>query len=174
MRISPCHDSILHSRASVLIIGLSRDGTILAPALQRLMGLYPCFYQHYKDKAQKGELALGEVLVHLVQKQTSGLASSTNTKATYVIGVIAQNHATQHTHVAAWQQACLAINPKLYEFMRYKHLHQVALLAPKENASSFDYRNFWHSLQKLNTPRVHIDVHFDKSVDIASFESYQM
>lgn len=171
MRLSACHDSILHSRATVLIIGLSSDGTVLAPIVQRLLGLYPCFASHYKDKAHKGELGLGEVLFHTVQKQTTGLSVGSNVGATYIMGVIVQAHPTQTTRPSAWQSALTLIDAKLYELMRYNHVRQIAVLAPKDNEPSLQEASeqFWQILQKLSTPRMLLEVHFDKAVVIDGF-----
>lgn len=173
MKLSACHDSILHSRATVLIVGLSSDGTVLAPIVQRLLGLYPCFANHYKDKAGKGELGFGDVLFHAVQKQTTGLLVSSHVGATYIIGVVVQSHPTQTTRPSAWQKALNAIDEKLYELMRYKGVRQVSLLAPKDNEPSLQEASeqFWQILQKLSTPRVHLEVYFDRAVVIDGFVS---
>lgn len=169
MKLNACNDSILHSRASVLILGLSSDGTVLAPIAQRLLGLYPCFISHYKDKAHKGELALGDVLVHTVQKQIAGLGVSSNIGASHIIGVIHQHQPTQAVHLSAWQMALPTIDQALYKLMRYQHIKQVALLAPKDRECTHLAEPFWQLLQKLSTPRIHLEVHFDKAVDCTNF-----
>lgn len=171
MKLIAEQSSILHSRASVLILGLSSEGTVLSPTVERLMGLYPCFYRHYKEQAQTGELKLGDIIAHTVQKQATGLSVGTNAGATHLIGAIVQAHPTQSTKALAWQTALKAIDGELYQLMRYKGIRHIALLAPKDNEPSLQESScaFWQKLQRLNTPRVRLDVHFDKMVDISGF-----
>lgn len=171
MKIQARHESILHSSASVLILGLSSDGMVLDPVIKRLMGLYPCFYQHYKEQSQKQALLFGDIIAHPVQKQSTGLSAGTNTGASHIIGVIVQNHPTQDTRPTAWQNALNTIDSKLYELMRYNGVRHIALLAPKDNEPSIqnNAERFWQILQKLSTTRVRLDVHFDKRVHIDGF-----
>lgn len=171
MRLIARHESILHSRADVLILGLSSDGTVLSPIVERLMGLYPSFYRQYRELAHKDGLRLGELIVHPVQKQATGLAVGTNAGATYVIGAIVHAHPTQSTKPQAWQSALQAMDEKLYELMRYKGVRHIALLAPKDKEPSLQEAShaFWQSVQSLSTSRVFMDIHFDKAVDIGGF-----
>lgn len=171
MRLIAQQTSIVHSRASVLILGLSSDGTVLSPAVAKLMGLYPSFYHHYRELAHKGELMLGDIIAHPVQKQTTGLSVGTNTGATYIIGAIVHAHPTQSTKPQAWQNALTAIDNELYNLMRYQGIRHIALLAPKDHEPSLQEAShtFWQSVQSLSTPRVFVDVHFDKAVDIGGF-----
>lgn len=171
MKLIANQTSILHSRASVLLLGLSSDGTVLSPTVERLMGLYPCFYRQYKEQAQTGELKLGDIIIHSVQKQATGLSVGTNTGATHLIGAIVHAHPTQNTKALAWQTALPMIDNELYQLMRYKGIRHIALLAPKDNEPSLQESScvFWQSLQRLNTPRMRLDVHFDKMVDISGF-----
>lgn len=172
------HEPFLQSRAKLLILPMSADGTILNPVLARTKSLYPSNYEAYKRQAVDGQLRLGDVLLHKTETHTTGLSPSTH-QADYIANLITTHHAHHSTELSTLKTGFTALHPKLFELMRYHGLRQVAMLAtplflpPTGNPAyttpsthrPMSGEQFWQTLiQTLEMPRLHIAVHFSKDI----------
>lgn len=177
------HEPFLQSRASLLVVGLCTDGIVLNPVISRLMQMHPSNHIAYRELTQKSELMLGDMLLHQVQKQTTGLGVGSNKGFDYIANLMVSAHPKDPTKLSAFTKACQTLNPKLFELMRYKNLRHIAIytgnlmtlespfmadsssnLSPKQPLAA----QIWQIVcQTLQVPRISVDVHFDKSIEIS-------
>lgn len=168
MAILATHQSILHSTASLLILPLSSEAVVLDLVISRLMSMYPSTYRAYQELAHKGELALGSMWLHPIAKQTTGLGVGSNKTADAIAHLISHHHPTHSPKPLTFLEACKLLQPRLYELMRYRHIHHVAIyLGVKDIELALKLWQIIHDT--LPTPRVTIDVHIDKSLPLESF-----
>lgn len=170
MSIASTDTPFLQSRASTLIIPVSSRGEVLNKTLLRFMALYPSCRDEYRQLALKGELALGDVHLHRVSKQATGLGIGSNKTASHIALIITHNHPTHCVKPSTLSTACEALRPKLYQLMRYEGLRHAALFAEPLAKLAFDDTDCTkeqHALKlirlfesTLDTSRVRIDVHY--------------
>lgn len=156
----------LQSRANLLAFPASSDGTILNRTLLQLMTLYPCCRDKYKNLAIRGELNLGDVILHKISKQTTGLGAGNNAIHDYIALLITQNHPSHTEQISTITTALKSLQPKLYYLMRCEGLRRVAVFARTRqiNTSKKDDENNVQEILQLidsilGTCRVKIDVH---------------
>ncbi len=162
-------DSILHSNAQAFIVPMPQDGIVINPVLTRLLQSYPQAFALYKQRATKGELALGEVLTIKVQKQATGLMAGSKRLADVLIFVITHHHHTHAIKVSALITACQTLNPELFKLMRYDNLRYVAVsLGAERDTQTAD--TLWQIVNThLTVSRIRVEVHFNKAVDLSQF-----
>lgn len=171
------HRPFLQTTAKLLILPMSSDGTILNPILARTKSLYPSNYETYRRRAIDGELVLGDVLLHKIQKHITGLSAPNNHTADYIANLITTHHAHHSSELSTLKTAFAHLNPQLFELVRYQGLRQAAMLAsplflPPTGNPTFTNPNpnrpicpeaFWALLcECLDVPRLHLTVHFSK------------
>lgn len=182
-RLVALHQPFLQSRASLLLVGLCTDGIVLNPVISRLMQMHPSNHTAYRELAQKGELTLGDTLLHTAQKQTTGLSIGSNKGFDYIANLIVYTHPKDPIKLSSLVKACQTLNPKLFELMRYKNLRHIAIytgnlmnadtpfvtdLPENINQKQQTAEKLWQIFcTHLQIPRLTIDVHFDKSIDIS-------
>ncbi len=168
-------DSFLQSSAQLLILPMSRDGVVTHPLITRTMLLYPSFYSLYRHKAMMGEWALSDTWVHKVQQEVTGLGVGSNRKATHIAALITHTHAHHSAVPSTLKQTISALNPQLYQLMRYQNLrHAAFLVAPLlADSSELDSNTLWRiGCDTFDVPRMRIELHFAKDMDM-SFVSNQ-
>lgn len=162
------HTPFLQNRANLLVIPVSSDGTIFNRTLLQLMTLYPCCRDKYKSLAIRGELNLGDVILHKISKQTIGLGAGSNATHDYIALLITTNHPSHTEQISTITTALKSLQPKLYHLMRYEGLRRVAVLAQMWQTDTLSHQesnedNAQEILQlidsTLDTCRVKIDVH---------------
>lgn len=167
MAILATHDSFLKSDAQLLILPTSSDGVILHNVIAKIMTLYPSNLTKYQSIAKTGELKLGDVVVHTVQKQATGLAVGTNKSADYIANLITTHHAHHQTQKSTLITALKNLNPKLYQLMRYQGLKTAAFYAPPISPHAINAELLYQTIQQtLHLPRLRLSVHFDKHVGL--------
>lgn len=160
------HDSILKSRAAALVVCLPSDGVVLEPTLTRLFGLYPDAYHAYKSLAQKGELTLGEVHHHLIQKQATGLMMGNNARPDHLFMLITQHNAAHPIAKSTLKQCYQTLYETLFKLMRFHHLSHVSFALPTGDSP---YEDWGFACQHLAVPRLKITLHIKPSIDISGF-----
>lgn len=162
--------SILHSRAELLVLPLPSDGVVYDRTLTRLLGLYPSVLGVYKELAQKGKLALGDVLIYPVQKEIAGLGVGSPKTANHIAIIIAHHHTTDPVRLSTLKHAYGQLHPKLFELMRAKSLRLVAIYQHITLFGEQTADDVWQVLTtSLDVSRLTMEVYFDK----AMFESVQ-
>lgn len=126
-RIFALHEPFLQSKAQLLVIPVSADGHILHPVIARSKSMFVDNYDSYHKKARAGELLLGDVLLHKIQKQHTGLGVQMG-GAEYVAHIIAHQSPVQPISVRTFTKCLNNFKPHLYELMRYKGVRRVAIL----------------------------------------------
>lgn len=172
------HTPFLQSRAKLLILPVSRDGTTLNPILQRLQSLYPCNYQAYRQKLDNGDLRLGDVFLHKLQNQVTGLGISSHHQPSHIANLITTHHAKHPTQISTFTKTCTHLKPHLFDLMRHHGIYHVAMLAtpmltavPSDDTphspTAISAYAIWQVCQKvLDIPRIQLDIHFARDTVI--------
>lgn len=121
------HEPFLQSKAQLLIIPVSTDGSIVHPVITRCKSLFTDYYEYYRKKAVGGELSLGDALVFRIPKQTTGLGIQMG-GAEYIGSLVTQKSAKQPISVRMFKHSLVALKPHIYKLIRYKGLRRVAIL----------------------------------------------
>lgn len=166
-RILATHAPFLQSRATLLVVPMSSDGVVRHDVIRRHTGLYPSNYNEYQGLARAGELQLGDVLLHTVQKQATGLSVGTNKTADYIANLITTHHAHHNTQKSTLISTLKALRPKLFDLMRYQNLKAVAFYATPIINETIVPEFLWQSVHELlDLSRLTIEIHFAKEVDL--------
>lgn len=173
MKLLATHAPFLQSRAQLFILPMASDGTVLHTVLARAKTLYPTNYEHYVQACRDGVL-MGDVLLERTQKQQTGLGVGGNQGAEYVAYLITTEHAHHNTQASTLKKCLDKLEPRLYELMRYQGLRRIAMLTQplfKDTSPNVTAIQLWQMLEKIQIPKLTLDVHFDKQFDLAAFDT---
>lgn len=171
-RIFASHTPFLQNSAQLLVLPVSSDGIAKNSTLIKTMGLYPSNFDAYKSLAETGEAVLGDVLLHTVQKQVTGLGIATNKSADYIANLITTHHAHHDTQKSTVITAFKQLNPKLFELMRYRGLKTVAIFATPMMGHAVTPQFLWQAIHEtLDLSRIIIEVHFSRLVDLTNLSA---
>lgn len=154
--------SILQVNAGLIVLPVACDGVVVHPVITRLMQLYRHEYQDYKQKAHKGELKLGDVLIYPVQKQTTGLGVGTNALASHIAFLLSYQSTLQAIKPSAFLMAYQALIPSLNRLVRYDNLRHVAVYLG--DLSLLETQKLWGEMNNIPLSRVRITGHVNKAV----------
>lgn len=166
------HEPFLQSKAQVFILPVSTDGNLLHPIVARCKTMFADNYDHYHKKALVGELLLGDVLLHKIQKQHTGLGTHVG-GADYIANLAVQKF-PEHAITERMLTQCLkALKPKLYDLMRYHGVRRVAVVAsafliatPNNTINAQQIFCAWENIFG-DTPKLTIELHFGKETDLS-------
>lgn len=179
------HEPFLQSKAQLLVLPMSADGNILHPVVARCKSQFLDNYGEYHKKAVAGELNVGDVWIHTLTKQLTGLGVQTN-RAEYIANIIAQKSPKHPISVRMFERCLVNLKPQIYDLMRYKGLRRVAVLGsalliaddnPNPN-SQITWLTPEHILQICHqvlgdVPKLTIEVHFGKDTPLPILPSPQ-
>lgn len=179
-RIFAVHEPFLQSKAQLIAMPVSKDGHVSHPVVARAKSMFATSYDDYYKKAVAGELSLGDVLLHKIPKQHTGLGVPSG-GADYVANLIAHTSPEQPISVRMFTNCLKHLKPKLYELMRYQGLRRVALLGSaflvKEMTD--DGAVAWLTTERIvqvchdvlsDVPKLSVDVHFGRDVNLADLQ----
>ncbi len=163
LSIHTTDSAFLQSNAKALILPMSTDGVILNRVTERTCLMYPCNYSAYQAMCKNGALALGDVFMHTVQHQATGLGVGSNKSANHIFNLVISHHAKHNAQKSTVISALKNLKPKLFELMRYHGLRHAALYATP--LLSEDISPVWllQTLNQLHVPRLRLDVHLSKT-----------
>lgn len=157
-------DSVfLRTNAKALILPMTTDGVILNRVTERVCLTYPSNRIAYQALCRHGQPALGDVLMHTVEHQTTGLAVGNNKSADYLFNLMVAHHAQHNAQKSTMMSALTNLKPQLFELMRYRGLRHVALYATPLLSDELPITWLWQALSRLNIPRLRMDVHLSKT-----------
>lgn len=177
------HEPFLQSKAQLLVLPMSADGNIFHPVVARCKSQFFDNYDDYHKKAVAGELNLGDVWIHTLTKQLTGLGVQTD-KAEYIANIITQKSPKHPISVRMFERCLVSLKPQIYDLMRYKGLRRVAilgsaLLVNDENSTAHNQNPnsqiTWLSPQDIlqscyrvlgDVPKLTIEVHFSKDIPL--------
>lgn len=142
-------DPVLPLARGLIALPAACDGLVLHPTLRRLMGLCRNEYLRYKDKAQKGELGLGDALWYPVQKQETGLAVGTNAGASHVAFLLCQNAPADPVQVSSFLAAYKALLPDVARLARHQNLKRMGVYL---GACSDQSLSLWQAIGAVQHP----------------------
>lgn len=157
--------SMLHSRAELLVLPLPSDGVVYDRTLTRLLGLYPSVLGAYKELAQKGKLALGDVLIYPVQKEIAGLGVGSPKTANHIAIIIAHHHHTDPVRLSTLKGVYQELHAPLFELMRAKSLRLVAIYHHMALFGEHTADDAWRVLTEfLDVSRLTIEVYLTQEM----------
>ena len=179
------HEPFLQSKAQLLVLPMSTDGNIFHPVVARCKSQFFDNYDEYHKKAVAGELNVGDVWIHTLTKQLTGLGVQTN-RAEYIANIIAQKSPKHPISVRMFERCLVGLKPQIYDLMRYKGLRRVAILGsallisddnPNPN-SQITWLTPEHILQICHqvlgdVPKLTIEVHFGKDTPLPILQNAQ-
>ena len=123
-------------------------------------------------KAQAGGLLLGDVLLHKVQKQHTGLGVQMG-GAEYIANIIAHKSPSQPISVRTFTSCLSNVKPQLYELMRYEGVRRVALLGSALLVKDMDNESVvkWLTAERImlachevlgGLPKMTVEIHFSR------------
>lgn len=123
-------NTLWQDRYQALILPVPTSGVLRHRALLKSQALYPSHASRYRTACQRGELALGGVLVHDVERDLAGVGvSPALSKPKFIVDVAVTEFAENAPHLSAIEQALATFAPTLYDWARYDGMRRVALLA---------------------------------------------
>ncbi|WP_066805326.1 hypothetical protein [Moraxella oblonga] len=172
------HEPFLQSKAQLLVLPMSADGNIFHPVVARCKSQFYDNYDYYHKKATAGELNLGDVWIHTLTKQLTGLGVQTD-RVEYIANIIAQKSPKHCISVRMFERCLINLKPQIYDLMRYKGLRRMAILgsallvndeSPNPN-SQITWLTPQDILQSCHTvlgdvPKLTIEVHFGKDTPL--------
>lgn len=177
MNLLLTHSPFLQSQAQLLALPVSTDGHILHPVVARCQKLFADNYDHYQQKTMAGELSLGDVLVHRLNKQLAGLGVQSG-RAVYVANMLTHKFPEQPISVRTLTLCLKNFKPQLYELMRYQGIRRVALLGSallvKSDGVDGEVVQFLTAERIVevccevlgDVPKITIEVHFAKDTPL--------
>lgn len=190
------HAPILNSSAQLLILPVNTAGTLLDPILTRAKTLFPDNYQRYYRACRDGSLSAGSCLLHKRTREQVGLGISSNgNQPSYIANLVISDHPYHPTRSRWLTDALIDLHHQLIPLIRYQGIRRIALFARPliDSQSRSDVSNLsngpssnstdvanslpldWHSdvlplltQQLQDLPKLRIDVHIPKSINIAS------
>lgn len=113
-RFYATHLPFWQNTTNLLVLPLTKDGTMLDNVLMRTKVLYPCHYAIYRQTVLGGNLSLGDVLIHKVNHQVTGLGVGDNRKASHIASLITTHHAKHQHSPSIIHHSCSLLAPNLY------------------------------------------------------------
>lgn len=190
------HAPILSSSAQLLILPVNTAGTLLDPILTRAKTLFPDNYQRYHRACRDGSLSAGSCLLHKRTREQAGLGISSNgNQPSYIANLVISDHPYHPTRSRWLTDALIDLHHKLIPLIRYQGIRRIALFARplidsqsrsdvsnSSNGSLFNSTDVanslpldWHNdilplltQQLQDLPKLRIDVHIPKIINIAS------
>lgn len=122
--------TLWQDRYHALLLPVPTSGVFRQRALIRSQSLYPAHATAYRTVCQRGELTLGGVLIHEVERDLAGVGVSPSvSKPKYIVDLAVTEFAENTPHLVSIEQALAAFAPTLYDWARYDGIRRVALLA---------------------------------------------
>lgn len=180
------HEPFLQSKAQLLVLPMSADGNIFHPVVARCKSQFFDNYDEYHKKAVAGELNVGDVWIHTLTKQLTGLGVQTN-RAEYIANIIAQKSPKHPISVRMFERCLVSLKPQIYDLMRYKGLRRVAILGSAllinegDNPSLNNHiamltpQDILQSCHKVlgDVPKLTVEVHFGKDTPLPILQNAQ-
>lgn len=121
------HEPFLQTKAQVLVLPVSTDGTMLHPVLHRCKSLFVDNYDSYRKGVMAGELSLGQVMLNKVTRQHTGLGVQSG-QVDYIANLMVQKFVAHQVSVRTLTRCLQTLKPLVYNLMRYQGVRRLAFL----------------------------------------------